>query len=1140
LTRVARKDGKLAGKRITLRRDGGIIKHHPNELGEYVASNLSFEGEPTAALNALLSATLETLGPHEALILGTAAEPSTLPTYSITTIGNIEERELDAGRMHVIDGRVTVARSKQTFLPSRLLLIDFDVDEQMPEWMRTLTPDERWARLCEALPELQGVARLSVPSSTGRALLPNGDALRAPGRHEYIVLAAAPESSAALDTLRKSIEIRLWAAGLGYIKLSEPNKDTGTRSKLKRGLIDTSVLSQERLVFAGAPEVTGGLKLAPTTGAVVHPGQAVTFRDCTEAEIAAYERLTGATVRVKRNGGGNGNGGGASMRISGIEIHDTESLLSATRITTKQGEMSAAEIVLLDDKERCQVPAELRVSSSWAAFVRYTEQTAFLFDVGEGKKYILFDARFVSGKLDEALRALAGKPKTALQHAARSVLVRHAWRCPVQLGYLDLCKQIADAHPDIDIDDLVTLARALRTRAERDALASTRMQPNAFPANALFQRLESIDGLADAVIAKGGIHIIKAPHDTGKTQRLLRPVALNADRVAALSPLVSLVDDSAERLELDHYHQHNDAPALALCINSLANPLYKSATEAPDVLLIDEVSACLRALHSPSGTMKQDKAAAVLSELKRLINSTQTLVFVDADINTRDVQLLAALTEREVNVYQIDERKRNLTAYFTTDKAALAALSEAVAAGEPVWFHSDSAKLIAAQTERLKTLHPELTVEGVHKMPGLETTGIESVQLLLKNIDEQAPKVDVLLTSPVVQSGVSLNVEHFTKHICVFNGTLTAPEFNQMMRRDRTATEVLVGIAGAGRNSYPDTYAAVLNEAKATARQQVETHGGAVTFKAATAWDETVFQMQAERNAQLNHYARNLWFLLESRGWTCKRVERDRDTEGLGRDIKIEAATLIDAKRETAILGADELSGAERAELQEKRAPTPEESAALARASVRWATGKRDIDEAITVEDVELWQGGKLDGQAQLFDDVTGRGTSPSLRDINEAEDDVPIAARSFDAARRAAIRALFAEVGLDPVSGSGEVTADSVSAAFRRLSETPHANVLGHFKIARFDARPAYPVRWLNSAVGKCGLWLDEVAKPDDGRVYCLGSAAKRSRAGKLQAPGLALMRQISAQRAGVAEFLDEDEDEPLRHVPAHRSIDS
>ena len=141
-----------------------------------------------------------------------------------------------------------IARSKQFFRWSEgfhLLPWDHDPEPDKPKQ----TAEQFWDALCVALPELLGVGRVTVASTssaiynkyTGECLKPED------AHHTYTVVKGD------VDRFVGILKGRLWLHGLAFFKLGEPNKQTGVQAVLERFITDISVFSPERLIYeAGA------------------------------------------------------------------------------------------------------------------------------------------------------------------------------------------------------------------------------------------------------------------------------------------------------------------------------------------------------------------------------------------------------------------------------------------------------------------------------------------------------------------------------------------------------------------------------------------------------------------------------------------------------------------------------------------------------------------------------------------------------------------------------------------------------------------------------------------------------------------------------------------------------------------------
>lgn len=118
----------------------------------------------------------------------------------------------------------------------------------------------------DVVPEIKTAPRLIKPSSSAGIITSKGEARKASGLHIYVSVASCSE----VPTLLRLIHNRLWAAGLGFFTTSKSGQ------VLERSLVDTSVGSPERLVFAAAPIVYLPLMRDPPPSQIFGEGSRLT------------------------------------------------------------------------------------------------------------------------------------------------------------------------------------------------------------------------------------------------------------------------------------------------------------------------------------------------------------------------------------------------------------------------------------------------------------------------------------------------------------------------------------------------------------------------------------------------------------------------------------------------------------------------------------------------------------------------------------------------------------------------------------------------------------------------------------------------------------------------------------------------
>lgn len=1071
ITVLTRNDGLPAGK--TYDHAGKHVAHH---TGIYTAQRHTLTGDADAILAGYL-AIVEGLNHAQSMILGHVAQLGDMP-YQVRpkkTLSNLKG-------VTMIGGVPYIPRLKHHFTPSLIQLLDFDPDEAMPPVLRETDNTGRWERLCQAIPEFAGSSRVTIPSGSGRVLGADGKPYKeGGGSHTYICL-DQDITSDALDNMRTALTVRLWANDLGFIKLSKKG------AKLRRTLFDSSVLVSGREVFDGPPCAKDPYTLGPLVALTEQGGFAkpVTLPD-THA-IKRFEKKTGAKVETSQRKG---------ETIAKLVITDYSSLQMDTVIKTEQGEMTVAQFMQRGcDKLRCQ--ATFRESSSWAGVLRKVGHGVILHDTGTGTTYKLLapvtsDKKKSTDKLKKAIKQVKD------QATARTVILNQLWRVPLQLPLASLVAQIVEHDPQLclDADDLRSYAQImLEGRGACEAVTIAGALPN----GVRYRQARDILEIEQAILSDlNTIHIVKAPHKAGKTQGLLRPMALSHECVAAISPRISLSKDLAKRLELGDYQTDIASSRLAICLNSIISSRFAHSLHRAHCILVDEISKCIKECHTNKSTLKQ-MAKPTWDKLVTLIKHAKLAVLVDADISSIDIEILAS-EGLQFTVWEIVETKRKLTGEFTNVDTVLANIKRDIADGLRCYIASDSATLVAKLQAQITTEHPEHNTIAIHSKEGSATTGESVVVQLVSDIDKHIVKVDNLIVSPAIESGLSLNVQHFNRYYAIYGGYVEPAAFNQMLLRDRTATHWQIGISGHGKHDLPISYEHALNNLDATQRltESVipdfdDDFEPVVTVRPCTAYDEYCCKIAIANNKARNFYAGNLFQLLEHRGWTVKRS--DAEPSQAGRDYLDQARMTFEVEQLERLVTAPAISKEDATQLRTRYALTTEESATLCKYDIA-ETVVVEVD-AVTVTEIEYYQDGRLKGHRKLFDGLHATGVSQ--RDIQDFLADTAPALRTHETVRNRAARALFEALGLSCQTGDGILTRAHAKQAFDALATSEHAGALEHLGICRFDTpvTESNAIRWASDALAKFGLWLELVkrggADGRDGRSYQLGRGAKRT----------------------------------------------
>ena len=725
--------------------------------------------------------------------------------------------------------------------------------------------------------------------------------------------------------------------------------------------------------------------------------------------------------------------------------------------------------------------------------------------------------------LDADLARLKKAPALQARATAKAILNRYVWRCPWRMPFADLADAVCQSLPDPAPYRLEDWVRARVGWLERQASEKAREQTD-LDAVALRREGVTVDFVASVDDALALIErdptplaLVKADLGAGKTERILKPLAISAAHAVAITHRVALVEDLCTRLRLTDYKTASkddleSCNALGLCLNSIMNPKFGDVLWRSQSVLVDEVSAVVRECHNPAGTLAKN-AKPTWERLIDLLKKATVACGVDADLSTRDVLELAKATGRPARVVVVRPEPKPLAVNVGDFREIWQAILDCAQAGEPFRVATDSAsqarKLEAAIAERF----PHLRVMAIHAAPGVATSGREDVKDALSDINRVAGSLDALIHSPVVESGVSLTVPRFVRTFGIFCGAVSPAAFVQMLRRDRTATRFDVGVLGNGVRFEEDRAAHILAAMDASHKRTEEIarcEGGfKLAIKPAGAWDWSVADYRARTNRATNAYAQNLWLLLGARGYAVARF----DGAAVPPETLAGAAEIIKERYRDAITSAPDLSAKDRDALGKLYQPGPEQSAAMAR---------HDLKETLAVEKVDrraldIWDEGKTRAKIARFEAMLEPPLFGLASDALDAAAALPLAARGNRLAKADAYRLAFEALGFDPESGDGEITEQGAREAFENLKASTARAALEHAGICRFSRVPKYPIRWASDLLDKFGLTLKtgRRARSPEGRtrVYALDHDITCNRAGRVL-PGWGEMRSILDRR--------------------------
>ena len=387
---------------------------------------------------------------------------------------------------------------------------------------------------------------------------------------------------------------------------------------------------------------------------------------------------------------------------------------------------------------------------------------------------------------------------------------------------------------------------------------------------------------------------------------------------------------------------------LVTCINSLCAPNVSRFLESGklDILLLDEFSQHISVL----GTCPYIKDPSILSRYLDLIEQTPTAVICDADLSSYHVRLLQEwFPNREIHFYEMPfSQDKNLTCQFASGKTQAKSVIDhqllpSIAQGNNVAIATDS-RLYASKLEKIIRKHfPDIKLLLVNGKNRNEAAQRE----FLKNCDQEAKRYQVVIYSPVMQSGLSINAPF--DQVFGFSHNIVLPtDFVQMLRRFRTVHQfTVVADLIPGRKGNEDWLARV------QALQYAQRYVGNTDGVAVGEYDGFC---EAERSRQVKLKAlggNGLFYLMQSRGFSMEYYQSPVQSESFKTCWK-EAEAEVEKEERATIHQSPIVSASQYDELSHKVEPKLQEINSCERYRICEELGIEPV--ALKEGNIEFWQ----------------------------------------------------------------------------------------------------------------------------------------------------------------------------------------
>ena len=586
------------------------------------------------------------------------------------------------------------------------------------------------------------------------------------------------------------------------------------------------------------------------------------------------------------------------------------------------------------------------------------------------------------------------------------------------------------------IDQVVEKRKTEALRPSHLGVARAFTRVNGLSAEHQCEQVDRLAQLPDDLLDEGGIFAIRAPMGKGKTQHIGRPLSDwargNGYSFLAIAHRISLVAEMARRLGLSDYRDHPniDPRRMAICLPSI---LKEYAQTKPQVVFIDEIVQALHFLVSKEYcSTSEGGPEVVFKALCKLIKDAHVVVVADANLNDFCIEFLSFCRPSEsVKIIEMLPTPTGKAADLycgisqTVDGAVGCLLLKELQAGGKVWLAVERPKLA-------KTLLQYFSSYGyrvlcVHS----DVKGQKEVAALLADADFNSRKYDIVIASPVISSGVSIEHRdgpHFSLGAYIGGGWVTTPaDAMQQMGRVRYLRRFIVGIEKNTAASGGQVWSGeIKGRVDAANLEQSSTSLGP--------FDGLIAHLKAAHENARSDFGAGLYWHLEAAGWEVHRKEIVVVDEAVA-----QIAKLLTEEHNCALMDAGHIDDAT-ADLL-RRVPETEETANRLEA---YAIQQAFAVDVVTKDELLLWANGQFARQIERFEDAFGVGEV-------DREQASQIVHRSMRAARRHAYEKLLGNVDIrSPGWGTPEV----LEAVVDRMMLDPQLYVATDILPKKYAAR--------------------------------------------------------------------------------------
>ncbi|QHJ79234.1 MAG: hypothetical protein [Caudoviricetes sp.] len=517
-----------------------------------------------------------------------------------------------------------------------------------------------------------------------------------------------------------------------------------------------------------------------------------------------------------------------------------------------------------------------------------------------------------------------------------------------------------------------------------------------------YLRVDSLEGLK----IDTNVTLITAPTGAGKTKHVITPfrqLALKDDvRFMAIAPLRSLVREMSDKLKTEYYEdiktqsQAMLTESMSVCLPSIMSIPLRPFVDRVEYVAIDEISQNLRYIAKGKISVKGANREDVYDKLKDLVSNCNKIVAADASIDDMTLSFMERCRpdEKFTIVEQVPADTGRECHLYEDIGDLLGEITIALNSGKNIWIASESKNRAKAIERFLMDLYPEIKIMLVCG----DNSGNEEQEFFTSNIEDECVKYQVVIASPSISSGVSIeghNGKHFDMIFGVAGGNSIAPtDLMQMLARVRYVKDYHVCLMVNNIKKTMRSVKSVLKGQKLAS----ELEGQKMKIN-----DFTEFMAKVDLDLEIyrSDFSNGFYWVMEFYKFTIVQ-HKSTDIYDYFKDAVKDANKALEQERIESIIFAPVIESGEALKLENKQNKTEAEKYTLEAFKIKSILSLNN-HQMLTIEDIKMAEGAKKLARYLRYKGHKSKN--------NDAEKN--IALRRFDQAQIDAYQMLFGDMDL-------------------------------------------------------------------------------------------------------------------------------